>query len=117
MATSNTYTRKTIKERQKLFSDLSRRLGHDIINIAPPKDKDKIKEARKISRLSGAEAATVCGVSRRSWTMWENAQNLKNHEGKKVKESYPSDWQWGWFLLATNQHPTLQLVRKINGDQ
>lgn len=111
MSIKKIYKRKTNKEREQLFNALAMKLGHKVVNVKPPKDKNKIKEARKSSHLSGSEAAIICGVSRRSWTMWENHKDLND---KKTKETYPSDWQWGWFLLATNQHPTLQLIRKIN---
>ncbi len=104
---SDTYRRKTQKERQHLFDALAHQMGHAVINIMPPKNKNKIKDIRKDSRLSGAEAAVICGVSRRSWTMWEN-----HNKADPTKDTYPSDWQWGWFLLAINQHPNLQLVAK-----
>lgn len=116
MAKNKPYKRKTKKERECMFSELGKKLGHAVINIEPPKDKEQIKLARQSSRLSGSQAAVVCGVSRRSWTAWENKQT-KEQNGKKIKEAYPSDWQWGWFLLATNQHPTLQLVKKAESKE
>ncbi|MBO6225864.1 MAG: helix-turn-helix transcriptional regulator [Psychrobacter sp.] len=104
------YKRKTEEERQQLFLRLARDIGHPVINITPPKNKEQIKNARKDSGLSGSEAAAVCGVSRKTWTMWEN--HKKDTGSKKTPETYPSDWQWGWFLLAVNKHPELRLIEQ-----
>ena len=72
MAKNKIYKRKTKEERAVMFAALAKKLGHTVINIEPPKDKEQIKLARQSSRLSGSQAAVVCGVSRRSWTAWLN---------------------------------------------
>lgn len=104
------YKRRTQSEREKLFSRLSRDIGHSVINTPPPKNKDSIKKVRRDSGLSGDDAAAICGVSRKTWTMWEN--HKKNIGNEKTPETYPSDWQWGWFLLAVNKHPELRLIEQ-----
>lgn len=102
------YKRNDQAVREKIFERLARDIRHSVINITPPKNKDEIKSIRKDHGLSGADAAVICGVSRKTWTMWEN--HKKNSQDNS-KESYPSDWQWGWFLLAINKHPELRLVK------
>ena len=104
------YKRRTQAERKQLFARLARDIEHSVINITPPKNKDKIKKVRRDSGLSGDDAASICGVSRKTWTMWEN--HKKNIGDEKTPETYPSDWQWGWFLLAVNKHPDLRLVEQ-----
>lgn len=104
------YKRRTQAERKLLFARLARDIEHSVINITPPKNKDKIKKVRRDSGLSGDDAASICGVSRKTWTMWEN--HKKNIGDEKTPETYPSDWQWGWFLLAVNKHPDLRLVEQ-----
>lgn len=104
------YKRRTQAERKLLFARLARDIEHSVINITPPKNKDKIKKVRRDSGLSGDDAASICGVSRKTWTMWEN--HKKNIGDEKTPETYPSDWQWGWFLLAVNKHPELRLVEQ-----
>lgn len=101
------YKRNDQAVREQMFERLARDIRHSVINITPPRNKDEIKKIRKDHGLSGADAAVICGVSRKTWTMWENYK--KDNKGES-KETYPSDWQWGWFLLAINKHPELRLV-------
>lgn len=105
---NDVYKRKTESERQAMFAKLAHDIGHVVINITPPTDKSKIKEIRKAHGLNGKDAADICGVSRRTWTLWENYRK----EGDDLIEAYPNDWQWGWFLLAINKHPNLRLVEQ-----
>lgn len=105
-----TYKRKTQKEREALFLGLSRDIDHSVINLKAPRNKDDIKKIRKDSGLLGDDAAAICGVTRRTWTMWENYKNENVKD--QTPESYPNDWQWGWFMLAINRHPKLRLIEK-----
>lgn len=102
------------KDQEYVFSQLERQLGHKVVNIYPPTNKDEIKKLRKEASLSCENAAVICGVTRKTWTVWENYSLGFDHDtgmsetGKT--EPYPSDWQWGWFLLAINRHPHLRLT-------
>ena len=112
---SRVYKRRTESERKMLFAKLAQDIGHDVINVTPPQDKSEIKAVRKAHGLNGKQAAAICGVTRRTWTLWENYQKVTDDQpsdDQAKAEAYPSDWQWGWFLLAINQHPTLRLSVK-----
>ena len=108
------YKRKTESERKAIFEQIEKILNHSVVNLKAPKNKNEIKNIRKDSGLSCGAAGAICGVTRRTWTMWENYK--KNSPKDEKPETYPSDWQWGWFLLAVDKHPKLRLVENSPSD-